>query len=270
MIINSNGSLISSTQTILSYSDSLLNTAALIEEQILFNGLECETFEAHYFSIMASMRIFRRSIPMGYTPEFLLEEIRKTVEVNKLRQKTLVYFYSGIDFSGIPIFYIRVKPLYADHFRIQSINEIDVFKDFFWHSDYLSGIRVKPLPVQVVAQAYCADHAYSDCILINERKEIVMSLNGFVFLRFGRTIKTPSESSGVYRDVLRGRILELIKGIDFFDFEETTLNPFDMQRADEFLVISPDKGLFSVNNYRKTTYKNELQNLVMHKLKDLV
>ena len=97
-----------------------------------------------------------------------------------------------------------------------------------------------------------------------------MSLNGFIFLRFGQTIKTPSESSGVYRDVLRGRIIELIKGIESFDFEETTLNPFDIQRADEFLVISPDKGLFTVSNYRKTTYKNELQNLVQHKLKDLV
>ena len=109
MIVNINGSLTSSTQTILSYSDSLLNTTALIEEQILFNGFECETFEAHYFSIMASMRIFRRSIPMGYTPEFLLEEIRKTVEGNRLHQKTLVYFYSGIDFLGTPFFFHKSK-----------------------------------------------------------------------------------------------------------------------------------------------------------------
>jgi len=134
----------------------------------------------------------------------------------------------------------------------------------------LSGIRVKPLPVQVVADAYCTDHAYTDCVLINERKEIVMSLNGFVFLRFGNTIKTPAENSGVYRDVFRTRLIEQIKTIDSFDFEQCALNPFDVQRADEFVVVSLEQGLFAVNNYRKTTYQKEWIYAVEQRLNELI
>jgi branched-chain amino acid aminotransferase len=270
MIVNNNGILISLEQINFSISDSLLSSSALIEERMLFRGLECATFEEHYFSIMASMRIFRRSIPMRYTPEFFLEEIQKTLKVNAALSKTLVCFYSGIDASTHPVFYITIKPLKPDHFRAQIVEEIDVFKDFYWHSDYLSGIRVKPLPVQVVADAYCSDHAYTDCVLINERKEIVMSLNGFVFLRFGNTIKTPAENSGVYRDVYRTRLIEQIKTMDSFDFEQCALNPFDVQRADEFVVISLEKGLFAVNNYRKTTYQKEWIYAVEQRLNELI
>lgn len=270
MIVNNNGILISLEQINFSISDSLLSSSAVIEERMLFRGLECATFEEHYFSIMASMRIFRRSIPMRYTPEFFLEEIQKTLKVNAALSKTLVCFYSGIDASTHPVFYITVKPLKPDHFRAQIVEEIDVFKDFYWNSDYLSGIRVKPLPVQVVADAYCSDHAYTDCVLINERKEIVMSLNGFVFLRFGNTIKTPAENSGVYRDVYRTRLIEQIKTMDSFDFEQCALNPFDLQRADEFVVISLEKGLFAVNNYRKTTYQKEWIYAVEQRLIELI
>ena len=270
MIVNSNGSLIPFEQINFSFSDSILSRSALIEEHLLFSGLECATFEAHYFSIMASMRIFRRSIPMGYTPEFLLEEIQKTIKANAALSKSLVCFYSGIDASTHPVFYITVKPIKSDHFRAQTVEEIDVFKDFFWHSDYLGGIRVKPLPVQVVADAYCTDHAYTDCLLINERKEIVMSLNGFIFLRFGNTLKTPAENSGVYRDVFRTRLIEQIKTMDSFDFEQCALNPFDVQRADECVVISAEKGLFAVNNYRKTTYQKEWIHVIEQKLNELI
>jgi branched-chain amino acid aminotransferase len=270
MIVNNNGRLISLEQINFSFSDSLLSSSAVIEERILFSGLECATFEEHYFSIMASMRIFRRSIPMGYTPEFFLEEIQKTLNANAALSKTLVCFYSGIDALTHPVFYITVKPLKPDHFRAQIVEEIDVFKDFYWHSDYLSGIRVKPLPVQVVADAYCTDHAYTDCVLINERKEIVMSLNGFVFLRFGNTIKTPAENSGVYRDVFRTRLIEQIKTIDSFDFEQCALNPFDVQRADEFVVVSLEQGLFAVNNYRKTIYQKEWIYAVEQRLNELI
>ncbi|MGA0829546.1 MAG: aminotransferase class IV [Flavobacteriaceae bacterium] len=270
MIINNNGSLISLEQINFSFSDSLLSSSAMIEERILFSGLECAAFEEHYFSIMASMRIFRRSIPMGYTPEFLLEEIQKTLKANAALSKTLVFFYSGLDALTHPVFYITVKPLKPDHFRAQIVEEIDVFKDFYWHSDYLSGIRVKPLPVQVVADAYCTDHAHTDCVLVNERKEIVMSLNGFIFLRFGNTLKTPAENSGVYRDVFRTRLIEQIKTMDSFDFEQCALNPFDVQRADEFVVISLEKGLFAVNNYRKTTYQKEWIYAVEQRLNELI
>ena len=270
MFVNNNGSLISLEQINFSFSDSLLSSSAMIEERMLFNGLECATFEEHYFSIMASMRIFRRRIPMGYTPECVLEEIQKTLKSNAALSKSLVCFYSGIDALTHPVFYITVKPLKPDHFHVQTVEEIDVFKDFFWHSDYLSGIRVKPLPVQVVADAYCTDHAYTDCILINERKEIVMSLNGFIFLRFGNTIKTPAENSGVIRDVFRTRLIEQIRSMDSFVFEQCALNPFDVQRADEFVVISLEKGLFSVNNYRKTTYQKEWIHAVEQKLNELI
>lgn len=270
MFLNVNGRLVAADQPHFTFAESHLSTTALIEEQLFFNGLECRDYEAHYFSIMAAMRMFRRSIPMEYTPEFILEEIQKTIKENGDDSLSLVRFYSGTSSLGIPNYYISVNPMDKGHFKAKVVEEIDVFKDFYWHSDFLSGIRLNSLPLLDVARAYCRDHHYADCMLINERKELVMTLKGYAFLRFGQAIKTPSESSGVYRGVFRSKVIDMLKTLEEYTVEESVLNPFDLQRADELMIISQEGGLFSVNNYRKTSYKGQSLSQVEQGLMKLI
>ncbi len=41
---------------------------------------QIQFWEEHYFRLMAAMRILRMSIPMTYTPEYLEQEILRTLE----------------------------------------------------------------------------------------------------------------------------------------------------------------------------------------------
>ena len=77
--------------------------------------------------------------------------------------------------------------------------------------------------------------------------------NGYLFVRFGDVIKTPSESTGVTRLTLRGQFIQQLKdrGVSV---EEVALTPFELQRADECFIYNPIEGILSVSNYRKKAY----------------
>jgi len=254
MVLNVNGVLISESDPYFSFSQFIANSSVAIEERLFFDSGECEDFERHYFGIMTSMRIYKRRIPMEYTPEFVEEEIRKTLEANDVNKRVLVHFYVSLSENHTPLFLVALELLKSNHWVMRSMGEIDLFKEFYWSDDFLNGVKTPSSPIHRVAKAYCNDHGYEDCFILNARKEVVMTLNGYVVLRFGNTLKTPSEKSGVYRETLRGRFIESIKEIEDYTLEETEMNPFDVQRADELIIVSPDKGLIGVERFRKTTY----------------
>ena len=254
MVLNVNGVLISESDPYFSFSQFISNSSVTVEERLFFDSDQCKDFERHYFGIMSAMRIYKRRIPMEYTPEFIEEEIKKTIVANRINGKVLVHFYASLSESHTPLFLVALKPLKANHWIKKSMEELDLFKEFYWSDDFLNGVKTPSSPIHSVARAYCNDHDFEDCFILNARKEIVMTLNGYVFLRFGNTLKTPSEKSGVYRETLRGIFIESIKEIEDYTVEETEMNPFDVQRADELLIISPDKGLIGVERFRKTTY----------------
>lgn len=257
MVLNVNGVLISESDPYFSFSQFISNSSEAIEERLFFDSGQCEDFERHYFSIMTSMRIYKRRIPMEYTPEFIEQEIRKTLDANDINGRVLVHFYALLAENNTPLFIVSLEPLKPNHWVKRSMKELDLFKEFYWSDDFLNGVKTPSSPIHSVARSYCNDHGYEDCFILNDRKEVVMTLMGYVFLRFGNTIKTPSEKSGVYRETLRMRFIESIKEIEAYTLEETEMNPFDVQRADELIIVSPNKGLIGVEHFRKTIYRHQ-------------
>ncbi len=262
MVLNVNGILISESDPYFSFSQFISNSSVAVEERLFFDSGQCKDFERHYFGIMTSMRIYKRRIPMEYTPEFIEVEIKKTIVANEITGKVLVHFYATLSENQTPLFLVALEPLKANHWTIKSMKELDLFKEFYWSDDFLNGVKTPSSPIHSVARAYCNDHGYQDCLILNARKEVVMTLGGYVFLRFGNTLKTPSEKSGVYQETLRRNFIESIKEIEAYTLEETEINPFDVQRAEELIIISADKGLIGVERFRKTTYLHKAINAI--------
>ena len=73
-MININGTLFEDAKANLSLENRGFNYGDAIFETIKVNNRPL-FWEAHYFRLMASMRIMRMKIPMKFTPEFLEAEI---------------------------------------------------------------------------------------------------------------------------------------------------------------------------------------------------
>jgi len=242
-ICNANGSLIDSEQSFLSLNDLVSGYSIKVYEYIICDQLEESVVEPFYFSLMASMRIYRIPIPVSYTLEFFVAETHKLLEANQVSLEKVAVKWTVFLNKGVSEFSMHLQTLPDDYSTTKMLGELDLFKDGFLGADYISGVPSENQAAFYVAKGYMNDHQLQDVLLINHKKEIVQTSNGYLFVRFGDVIKTPAESTGVTRLTLRNQFVKQLKdrGVSV---EEVSLTPFELQRADECFIYSPLKGVF--------------------------
>ena len=108
----------------------------------------------------------------------------------------------------------------------------------------------------------CEANAY----LINEKKNVVEALNGNLFLVKGDKIKTPPLTDGALNGITRKKLLEIIKTLPDLTLEETSISPFELQKADELFITNVITGIQPVTKYRKKKFGNKVAKDLLSKL----
>lgn len=276
-MVNFNGNLIAEVNSKLTtenrgykYGDALFETLKVINGKIFF-------WEDHYFRLMASMRIMRMNIPMHFTMEFLEAELLKTVEANNLSKSSArvrLNVDRGLGGKYLPkedanvSFNITAEPLDNPFYTINSdFNyEVDLYKDFFVAPGLLSGLKSNNKAIQVLGSIFAKENDYDNCLVLNTNKSVIEALNGNLFLVKGDKIKTPPLEDGCLRGVMRKQVLQLLtKDVNLF-IEETSISPFELQKADELFVTNVIKGIIPISKYRKKSYGNNFAKGLVSKL----
>ena len=251
------------------YGDGLFETIRVINGKIMF-------WEDHYFRLMASMRILRMEIPMNFSPEFLEEQILHLIEQNKLTQKPVkvkinVYRKPGGLYRPTTReigYIIRCFELENSFYILQEDNdyEVELFKDHYLTSGLLSTLKSTNKTLNVLASIFAEENEYHNCLLVNEHKNIVEAINGNLFLVKGNTIKTPPLTDGCLNGITRKQLIEIIKNTEEFTFEETSISPFELQKADELFVTNVISGIQPITKYRKKRFENTVARQLLAKL----
>ncbi|AEH01993.1 aminotransferase class IV [Lacinutrix sp. 5H-3-7-4] len=273
-MINVNGNITENNQILTpenrgySYGDALFETIKVSHGKILF-------LEDHYFRLMASMRIMRMEIPMHYTMEFFEEELNKTVSANSLenasaRAKIQVHRNTGglyLPTNKEVSFIISVKKLEADFYLLDEKHyEVDLFKDFYVAPGLLSTLKSNNKAINVVGNIYAQENDLDNCLLLNTNKSVVEALNGNLFLVKGKTIKTPPLTDGCLKGIMRLQILNILELLPEYTLEETSISPFELQKADELFITNVITGIQPITKYRKKKFDNEVAKLLLQKL----
>lgn len=257
-MINYNGNIIASEELKLSnenrafkYGDGIFETVKIQNQKIVF-------WEDHYFRLMASMRMMRMKIPMKFTLEFLEAEILKVLEAEGITQisraRLTVYRKDGGLYTpktNEVDFIIDVKEL---NILSKDSYRIDLFKDFYNYSGLLSTVKTTNRMLNTIASVFAEENDLDNCVLLNERKGVVEVTNGNIFLVKGNVIKTPALTEGCIKGIVRGKIIEIIEKNEDYSIEETSISPFEIQKADEVFITNAIIGIQSVTNYRKKEY----------------
>ena len=250
------------------YGDALFETIKVANGKILF-------WEDHYFRLMASMRIMRMEIPMRFTMEFLEAEIKTTLEANALqdenaRVKLMVHRNEGglyLPSQNTIGYNINVKPLHNAIFEIDENDyEVDLFKDYYVAPTLLSTLKTNNKTINVVGSIFAKENVLDNCLLLNTNKNVVEALNGNLFLVKGNTIKTPPLGDGCLKGVMRTQILRLLEKMTDFEVEETSISPFELQKADELFVTNVIVGIQPISKYRKKQFENKVAKILLEKL----
>lgn len=252
----------------LNYGDALFESIRVIHGQEMF-------WESHYFRLMSSMRILRMEIPLSFSPEYLLNQIKLTLKANELDQKParvkiLVFRKDGglykpntreIDFV------ITCSELDSPFYQHQERNyEVDLFKDHFVLSGMLSNLKTTSKLPSILGSIYADENDLDNCILLNEKKSVIEFTNANLFLVKGNLIKTPPLSDGCLKGVFRAELIKIINKMDDLTLEESSISPFEIQKSDELFMTNSIQGIQSVSRYRKKEFKNEIAKKLINKV----
>ena len=272
-MVNFNGELLFEEKTKLSienrgfkFGDAIFETIKVVNYKIVF-------WEDHYFRLMASMRMLRMKIPMKFTLEFLEQEILKTVKVQdeaiSFRVRLNVYRKDGGLYTpktNEVDYLIDVK---KNNYIKKEVYIVDVFKDFYSYSGLLSTIKTNNRVVNTLASIYANENDLDNCVLINEKKGVVEVTNANIFVLKGNIIKTPALTEGCVKGIVRKKVIEIISKNSDYTVEETTISPFEIQKADEVFITNAIIGVQPVTNYKKKKFTSEFSDKISKTLKVL-
>ena len=273
-MINFNGEIISENELQLSsenrafkYGDAIFETIKVSKGKVVF-------FEDHYFRLMASMRMLRMKIPMKFTLEFLQDEILKTIEnferTKTYRVRLTVYRKDGGLYapkSNEVDYLIEIKEF---EYTEKAVYKVDLFKDFYNYSGLLSTVKTTNRMLNTLSAVFAEENDLDNCILLNERKGVVEATNGNIFIIKNKVIKTPALTEGCIKGVLRKKIIEIVEKHPEYTLEETSISPFEIQKADEVFITNAIIGIQPVTNYRKKQFVSEITNKLKSNLNVLM
>lgn len=274
-MVNFNGNLIQNDSKFLNhlnrglcYGDSLFESIRVVNGKIYF-------WEDHYLRLMASMRILRMQIPMDFTMEFLETKIFETITSNNLknnasRVRITIFRNDGglyLPTTNSVSYIIQAETLTSPFFELNTETyEVELFKDFYINPDMLSNLKTNNKILNVVGSVFAEENGYQNCLLLNSRKQVVEALNGNFFLVKGNIIRTPPLEDGCLNGVIRKKITEILGKLDYYTLEETSISPFELQKADELFITNAILGIKPITKYRKKEYSYSVAKDLIGKL----
>ncbi|WP_075343903.1 aminotransferase class IV [Tenacibaculum agarivorans] len=268
-MINYNGNLLEASEVQLTtenrafkYGDGIFETIRVLNGKVVF-------WEDHYFRLMASMRMLRMKIPMEFTLEFLENEIKKVASnysESNLRARLTVFRKDGGLYTpktNAVDYIIDVKPVTAS---VKKEYILDLYKDFYNYSGLLSTVKTTNRMLNTIAAVFADENDLDNCILLNERKGVSEVTNGNIFIVKGNTVKTPSLSEGCIKGIIRKKIIELLDKHPEYTIEETSISPFEIQKADEVFITNAIVGVQPVTKYRKKVFTTEISEKIQKSL----
>lgn len=272
MKINFNGTLTEASfateNRAFKFSDAVFDTSKYVYDKLLF-------WEEHYLRLMAAMRILRMEIPVSFTMEFFEKEVFKLLEANRLektpaRVRITVFRKSGglyTPFTNEVDFVIEVQELETPFYQLsQQSYEVELFKDFYLHADLLANVKHTNKAINIIGGVFAQENDYQNCLLLNNHKNLAGALNGNLFVVEGNTVKTPLLTDGCLNGITRQILLKILKKTPEFNVLETSISPFELQKADELFITNSIIGIQPITKYRKKTYTNTVAQKLIGKL----
>lgn len=275
MKINHNGILSEYSENIISiqnrafkYGDAIFDTLKYTNQKLLF-------WEEHYLRLMAGMRILRMEIPLSFTMEFIENEMFKTIKANEMedmpvRVRITVFRRDGGLYTpqtNEVDYVIETQKLTSPFYELnEKTYEVELFKDFYVQADLLANVKHTNKLVNIVGSVFAHENDYQNCILLNNNKNIVGALNGNLFLVVGNTLKTPPLQDGCLNGITRKILLKALEKTPDFEVIETSISPFELQKADELFITNSVLGIQPITQYRKKTYENTVAKNLIGKL----
>ena len=262
-MININGAIYSNYNTIPSSFIKSFLVNPVFDFKLRWEGNKILFWEEHYFMMMAQLRRLRLVIPMDFTIDFFIKEIKKLINIEN-EKYLIIHLKFANEFKPnfnnfqpnliTAIFTSKSKSFIHDDFS--SINEMSLFKDYNLTDQEFGSISYLQKDIKRIASIESFENNCDDNIILNNKKNVIGSVLGNIFLLQEGKIICPPVNIGKESIVLSDLFIEYLKNNNI-DFSYESFGVFELQIAQEMSVLSLDKGISPVSSYRKKIYKTK-------------
>lgn len=229
----------------------------------VLNGKPC-FMDAHWARLQEGLKVLRIECPPGVDPESITRMVRElsaACELPNGRVRLTVYrdapgYYRPRAHAGA--YTIELNPVPTPNYALNPQGyTVDIYPEMRKPVNMLAVHKTLNCQLYVMASLWCIERGLDDCLLQNDRGNIIESSAGNIFIVSNGVLYTPSLTDGCIGGVMRMQVINLAiaNGIKVY---ECSLNPQNLLAADELFFTNAARGVQWVGSYRTKRYAHRM------------
>jgi branched-chain amino acid aminotransferase len=277
MAVNSfilyNGEYHSKDEFGISYKNRAFCYGDALFETMHANGSEIQFFDDHLVRLMFGMQVLKMDVPTVIESGFIKKEIIKLLHKNKLYQgvriRLSVFRNEGGKYTPTDhnISYLaETEYIENDYYQLNTKGfTIGIYTEMKKPINPFANLKTANSLLYIMAGIYAKERNLDDCILINEKGNIIEGISSNIFLIKGNTLTTPALTEGPVAGIMRKQILRIANSLGFKIDHESEVTEKQLADADEVFFSNSISGINWVLAYKEKRYfNNKTKKLVDH------
>ncbi|MEZ4756498.1 MAG: aminotransferase class IV [Flavobacteriales bacterium] len=262
--INHNGTLLPAEGPVLSVDNRAFHFGdGLFESIRIVHGRPC-FMDHHWARLSTGAGVLRIELPAGLDQAGAERQVKELVErtgVVSGRVRLTLYRSGGGQYRPVTNAGGYTMEIAALDDATYSLNEqglmVDIWPEMRKPINELSRHKTMNCQYYIMAALWSQERGLDDCLLQNERGNIIESSSGNLFIVSNGVLYTPSLSDGCLGGVMRAQIINiaLANGVKVY---ECSLNPQNLLAADELFFTNAVRGIQWVSGYRTKRYVHRM------------
>lgn len=239
------------------YGDGLFESLRMVEGKVCFA-------DAHWARMESGAALLKIEMPKGLDRnsfERQISDLAKRCGLSNARCRFTLYRggdgqYSPVENTGL--YTIEVK---AVEHPTHSLNDqglmADIWPEMRKPINDLARHKTMNCQYYIMGALWAKHRGLDDCLLQNERGNIIESSSGNLFIVSNGVLYTPSLTDGCVGGVMRAQVINLALANNIKVYE-CSLNPQNLLAADELFFTNAVRGIQWVGAYRTKRYTSRM------------
>lgn len=239
------------------YGDGVFETMRIVRGRPCF-------LDAHWTRLQEGLKVLRINMPQGLGREQLEQAITELVERNgspDARCRLTAFrdsagYYRPEQNTGA--YALELFPVERETWILNERGFlVDLYPEMRKPVNLLSVHKTLNAQLYVMASLWSIEHHLDNCLLQNDRGNIIESSSGNLFIVSNGVLYTPPLSDGCMGGIMRMQVINIAleNGIKVY---ESSLNPQNLLVADELFFTNVASGVQWVGAYRTKRYGHRM------------
>ncbi len=273
--VDVNGELRPADEPVLRLDNRAFHFGDGLFESIRVLGGKARFVDAHWARLSTGADLLRITLPPGFDRQRFGDALQAIIQRSGMQSGRLRFtLYRGGEGYYRPqtdqgLYTIELKAIQEERYVLNPNGLlVDIWPEMRKPVNELSRHKTLNCQYYIMAALWSRSRGLDDCLLQNDRGNIIESSAGNLFIVSNGVLYTPSLSDGCLGGVMRAQVinLALANGIKVY---ECSLNPQNLLAADELFFTNAIQGLRWAGGYRTKRYAHKLAGILTDLLANL-